>query len=93
MSQSSPSLNIKEIKLLTNNPRKVSKLENVGIRVTRIPLEIRSTFESEPYLKTKASKMGHVMGLDELVQFYKSFGFKVLGSYPEHRNALLWRGP
>ena len=52
---------IEKIKLLTNNPRKVSKLENVGIRVTRIPLEIRSTFESEPYLKTKASKMGHML--------------------------------
>ena len=52
---------IEKIKLLTNNPRKVSKLENVGISVTRIPLEIRSTCESEPYLKTKASKMGHML--------------------------------
>ncbi len=52
---------IKKIKLLTNNPRKVSKLENIGISVTRIPLEIRSTNESKPYLKTKASKMGHML--------------------------------
>ena len=52
---------IKKIKLLTNNPRKVSKLENIGISVTRIPLEIRSTNESKQYLKTKASKMGHML--------------------------------
>jgi len=52
---------IKKIRLLTNNPRKVSKIENIGIAVIRTPLEIESTCESKPYLKTKALKMGHML--------------------------------
>lgn len=52
---------IKEIRLLTNNPRKVSKIESIGITVTRAPLEIESTCESKPYLKTKALKMRHML--------------------------------
>lgn len=53
--------NQSSIKLLTNNPRKVKGIESKGIEVTRVPLEIESTKNSESYLKTKATKMGHLL--------------------------------
>jgi GTP cyclohydrolase II len=52
---------INEIRLLTNNPRKIEKIKRIGINVTRMPLEIESTSESKPYLETKALKMGHML--------------------------------
>ena len=52
---------INELNLLTNNPRKVEGLERAGVKVHQFPLEIKATDHSEPYLKTKATKMGHTM--------------------------------
>lgn len=49
---------LKEINLLTNNPRKVSDI-NKAVVVNRVPLEVASTDKSNNYLKTKAEKMGH----------------------------------
>lgn len=54
-------LQIKSIKLLTNNPRKVQAVESSGIKVIREPLEIKATEYSMQYLKTKTNKMGHLM--------------------------------
>src|SRR5258708_7839581 len=44
---------IGKVRLLTNNPRKVSGLAQGGIEVSRIPLEISPTAVSQPYLLTK----------------------------------------
>jgi 3,4-dihydroxy 2-butanone 4-phosphate synthase/GTP cyclohydrolase II len=53
-------LGIKQIRLLTNNPRKIVGLEGYGLKVTqRIPLEIEPNQENYKYLKTKKEKMGH----------------------------------
>lgn len=52
---------LKEIRLLTNNPRKIDAIIGSGIKVARHPLEIESTTSSAPYLKTKALKMGHML--------------------------------
>jgi GTP cyclohydrolase II len=49
------------LRLLTNNPRKVRGLENEGLTVSRLPLEIPATDHSRDYLKTKTKKMGHMM--------------------------------
>jgi len=38
-----------------------------------------------------ASPMGGSISLEDLITFYKKYGFKVLKKYPEHRNALLWK--
>lgn len=51
---------INQVKLLTNNPEKISFLENSGIEVVeRIPLKGIVHQENEDYLKTKREIMGH----------------------------------
>jgi GTP cyclohydrolase II len=54
-------LNISSVKLLTNNPRKIEGLRTTGVTVQRKSLEVESTVNSESYLKTKATKMGHML--------------------------------
>lgn len=51
---------ITQLNLLTNNPRKINQLQDAGIIVDRIPIEIAPTPESLPYLKAKKSKLGHL---------------------------------
>ncbi len=53
-------LGVKQIRLLTNNPRKIVGLEGYGLKVTqRVPLEITPNQQNYKYLKTKKEKMGH----------------------------------
>ncbi len=53
-------LGLKELKLLTNNPRKIVGLEGYGLRVVeRVPLEIPPKPENAGYLATKRDKLGH----------------------------------
>jgi GTP cyclohydrolase II len=52
---------VANIRLLTNNPRKIAGLEENGITVRREALEIAATKESAPYLRTKALRMGHLL--------------------------------
>lgn len=57
-------MKIRQIKLLTNNPDKVSQLEKYGISVTKvIPLEVNPNKTNKGYLKTKKYKMGHKLKL------------------------------
>lgn len=50
------------IQLLTNNPQKIVGLEGHGLQVTaRIPLEIKPNRNSQNYLKTKKTKLGHLL--------------------------------
>jgi GTP cyclohydrolase II len=54
-------LKIKEVRLLSNNPDKVTALERAEIRVTeRVPCEVEHSSHAEEYLKTKKEKMGHL---------------------------------
>ena len=51
-----------KIRLLSNNPEKVRQLESSGIRVVeRVPCQPRISKISRGYLKTKKSKMGHLL--------------------------------
>lgn len=57
-------LGIKQIRLLTNNPRKIRGLEGYGLEIIeRVPIEMKSRKENEQYLKTKQSKLGHLLHL------------------------------
>ncbi len=61
-------LNFKEIRLLTNNPRKVEALKKYGLHVKeRLPLTITPTQENRAYLKTKQEKLGHLLMIEEEV--------------------------
>lgn len=54
-------LGFSEVNLLTNNPHKVSMLEENGVRVAkRLPLKIGKTDFNKKYLATKAKKSGHI---------------------------------
>jgi GTP cyclohydrolase II len=51
-----------KIRLLSNNPEKVRQLEHAGIRVVeRVPCQPRVSKISRSYLRTKKSKMGHLL--------------------------------
>jgi GTP cyclohydrolase II len=55
-------LGARKIRLLSNNPEKVRQLESAGIRVVeRVPCQPRISRVSRNYLKTKKSKMGHLL--------------------------------
>jgi 3,4-dihydroxy 2-butanone 4-phosphate synthase/GTP cyclohydrolase II len=55
-------LGVKKIKLLTNNPDKISDLESAGIQITeRVHIEPNHHEKNHFYLKTKALKMGHLL--------------------------------
>src|ERR1700693_6652472 len=55
-------LGARRIRLLSNHPEKVRQLENAGIQVVeRVPCQPRISKTSRAYLKTKRSKMGHLL--------------------------------
>lgn len=54
-------LQIKSVRLMTNNPRKVAAMEEQGVEVVeRIALQTASNPHNEKYLSTKAGKLGHM---------------------------------
>ncbi len=55
-------LGLTEIRLMTNNPRKVVGLEGFGLKLAeRVPLEIPPTPANVKYLKAKREKLGHLL--------------------------------
>ncbi len=55
-------LGIKQIRLLTNNPRKIVGLEGYGLCVVeRVPLKIPHNSINKDYLKAKRDKLGHML--------------------------------
>ena len=55
-------LGIKQIKLITNNPRKIAGLKGYGLEIVdRLPLLIEATDYNSEYLATKAKKLGHLL--------------------------------
>lgn len=59
------SLDVRSVRLMTNNPHKVQALEQHGIRVTgRIPHVMPANEHNRFYLETKATRSGHHIELD-----------------------------
>lgn len=55
-------LGVKQLRLLTNNPRKIVGLEGYGLSVAeRIPLKIPHNQVNKKYLETKKEKLGHIL--------------------------------
>ena len=58
-------LGIKKIRILTNNPKKISRLEVYGIKVVeQIPLKAKPGKHNVKYLKTKKLRLGHLLDED-----------------------------
>jgi len=54
-------LGVRNMRLLTNNPKKVVGLESYGLHLTeRVPIEVRANPENIHYLETKRDKLGHL---------------------------------
>ncbi|HHL35378.1 MAG TPA: bifunctional 3,4-dihydroxy-2-butanone-4-phosphate synthase/GTP cyclohydrolase II [Desulfobulbaceae bacterium] len=57
-------LGVRQMRLLTNNPKKIVGLEGYGLKVTdRLPIEIPGDKENKQYLRCKRDKMGHLLEL------------------------------
>ncbi|BAZ46715.1 3,4-dihydroxy-2-butanone 4-phosphate synthase [Chondrocystis sp. NIES-4102] len=55
-------LGVKQIRLITNNPRKIAGLKGYGLEIVdRLPLLIEATDYNSEYLATKAKKLGHLL--------------------------------
>jgi 3,4-dihydroxy 2-butanone 4-phosphate synthase/GTP cyclohydrolase II len=54
-------LGVKNLKILTNNPKKIVGIEGYGLKVVeRLPLEVPATDANRSYLRTKREKLGHL---------------------------------
>lgn len=59
-------LNVRKIKLMTNNPKKVSGLNGYGLDIVeRVPIQMNHNERNEQYLKTKKQKLGHMLNFEE----------------------------
>ncbi len=55
-------LGVKQIRLLTNNPRKIVGLEGYGLTVVeRVPLQVPHNPMNKNYLQAKKDKLGHIL--------------------------------
>jgi 3,4-dihydroxy 2-butanone 4-phosphate synthase/GTP cyclohydrolase II len=58
-------LGLKQIKILTNNPKKISRLEVYGIKIVeQIPLQTVPNPHNINYLRTKKYRLGHILDDD-----------------------------
>lgn len=54
-------LNLREIRLLTNNPKKIEAVQASGISCEQIALQIPPNSFNKKYLTTKAERLGHFL--------------------------------
>jgi GTP cyclohydrolase II len=55
-------LGVKQMRLMTNNPRKLNALTDAGMTITeRVPVECGRNPHNTAYLATKADKLGHLI--------------------------------
>jgi 3,4-dihydroxy 2-butanone 4-phosphate synthase/GTP cyclohydrolase II len=57
---------LKEIRLLTNNPKKVVGIEGYGLKVVQtVPIIVPPNSHNRKYLETKQNKMGHILKIKD----------------------------
>ena len=55
-------LGVSQMRLMTNNPKKLVGLEGYGLEIVeRVPIEIPATAENKQYLTTKKERLGHLL--------------------------------
>ncbi|XID94216.1 bifunctional 3,4-dihydroxy-2-butanone-4-phosphate synthase/GTP cyclohydrolase II [Paenibacillaceae bacterium WGS1546] len=55
-------LGVRDIRLLTNNPRKIKGLEGYGLNVVeRVPIQMQENEDNSGYLHAKKAKLGHLL--------------------------------
>jgi 3,4-dihydroxy 2-butanone 4-phosphate synthase/GTP cyclohydrolase II len=55
-------LGVRDIRLLTNNPKKVVGLDGYGLRIVeQLKIEIPANEHNRRYLRTKREKLGHLL--------------------------------
>ncbi|MBS1212200.1 MAG: riboflavin-specific deaminase/GTP cyclohydrolase [Proteobacteria bacterium] len=87
-------LKLHSVRLITNNPRKIGELRELGVEVTeRIPIEIPFNAENEGYLRTKARKMQHLLSLTLNEGVFAEFVFidPLLERLEAHRHGAVQR--
>lgn len=59
-------LGLCKVRVMSNNPDKISALENAGLQVVeRVPIEVEAQAPAAHYLKTKKEKLGHLIDLNK----------------------------
>ncbi len=59
-------LGLRQLRLLTNNPKKIIALDGYGLHVVeRVQLQVGAHADNIQYLKTKREKMGHMLDMKE----------------------------
>lgn len=62
-------LGVRQIRLMTNNPRKIKGLEGYGLEVVeRVPIQMKENEDNTKYLHTKQARLGHLLKFDDLEQ-------------------------
>lgn len=62
-------LGVRELRLLTNNPKKVISLEGFGLKITeQLPIEVTPNANNLAYLLAKRDKLGHTLRLDDTAE-------------------------
>jgi 3,4-dihydroxy 2-butanone 4-phosphate synthase/GTP cyclohydrolase II len=57
-------LGVRNMRLLTNNPKKIKGLEGFGLKIVeRVPIEIPPNGRNSKYLKVKKDKLGHLLSM------------------------------
>ena len=59
-------LGVKKVKLMTNNPKKITGISGYGMEIVkRVPIQMNHNEKDEFYLRTKKEKLGHILNFDE----------------------------
>ena len=62
-------LGMHEIKLITNNPKKVISLAGHGLKVVQtVPVVVKPNPHNRRYLETKQNKMGHLLDIAKIIE-------------------------